>query len=158
MANGESAETTPSVFETLEVSGTMENAYGKKLPTPIKYSGKYESYIIVRGKGDEALKASIAAALAVAKAKEQLPNDEELVEAINVRLKNAARQKFMQSHLDAAKVEKPDPTKDPQLRLKSIFKTIMQGRPESERNNPAHIAEARDVAARVVGVAWADGN
>lgn len=95
-------------MKTQKVSGTMENAYGEKLPKPIDYAGDaevYETPAEVREKGD-------------------WPKDADIVSFVNDRRIAAARQSFMKAALDAAGVKKPT-LEDPKVQFNTIVKAIM---------------------------------
>ena len=120
-------------MKTEKFSGTMENAYGKPLATPINFEGEYEAY---------ENKAEVEAA-------NDLLKDQEVVDFRNTQRKANARQKAMQAQLDAAGIPKPSLENDSQLRLKTVYKTfIAKGKSHQE---------ARDLAASMLGDAWEDG-
>lgn len=116
--------------ETFE--GTMENAYGKPLAQPIAFSGEYSAYENI---------AEVTAA-------NDLLKDKEVVDVRNAQAKSNARQKAMQAALDAAGIVKPTLENDGQLRLKSMHKILVaSGKTD---------AEARTIAANIVGESWSD--
>lgn len=118
-------------MKTEKFKGTMENAYGKPLPTPIAFAGEYDAFENLQEVKD----------------KNEYPKDEEIVDFANNRRKAAARQKQMQAALDAAGIEKPTLDNDPQLQLKTVYKALIAaGKSE---------AEARNIASATLGVAWA---
>lgn len=86
--------------------GVIENAYGKPLPTPLKYQGDFEEL----EKGDEI------------PAKEQ-PDADELLSYVNNKRKSNARQKAMQASLTAAGIEKPT-LENPEEQFKQMVKIL----------------------------------
>jgi hypothetical protein len=114
-------------------TATTETAYGKPLPTPIKYSGSYKAFETiteVRNVGE-------------------FPSDDEVVTFVNNKRKAAARQKSLTAALEAAGYEKPTLENDPQLQLKTLYKVyIAAGKSDDE---------ARALASSTLGVAWDDG-
>lgn len=113
--------------------GTMESAYGKKLETAIAFAGEFTAYESI----DEV------------RAANDLLNDKEIVKTRNTERKAAARQKAMTAALDAAGIEKPTLENDAQLRLRSMHKVLIA----SGKSD----AEARTIAAQLVGAEWEDG-
>lgn len=95
-------------MKTEKLDGVMESAYGKKLDTPIKYSGSFEAY---------ENKPEVVAA-------NDLPSDDEVVSFRNTQRRNAARQKFMQAALDAAGIAKPTLETSEELRIKAIVDSL----------------------------------
>jgi len=119
-------------MKTEKFDGVIENAYGKKLDSPIKYEGEYQGFESY----EEAQKAN------------ELPTNTEIVDFLNTRRKANARQKSMQAALDAAGIVKPTLENDPQLQLKSIYNALVAAKKTHE--------EARQIASATLGVAWAD--
>ncbi len=117
---------------TEKFEGVIENAYGKKLDTPIKFEGTYDAFESY----DEV------------KSKNELPKDSEITDFVNNRRKANARQKSMQAALDAAGIVKPTLENDAQLRLREMYKVLVAGG-KSE-------AEARTLAAATLGTDWAE--
>ncbi len=87
----------------------MESAYGKKLPTPVNYTGTFESYENV---------GEIRSA-------NDWPSDDEVVSFRNTQKRNNARQKFMQEALDKAGVVKPTLENSEELRVKNIVDSLV---------------------------------
>ena len=98
-------------------SGTIESAYGKPVSPAIKFEGTYDAYetvVEVREKND-------------------YPSDDEIVSFKNNQRKANARQKAMQSALDAAGYEKPTLENDRALQVKTLVKVFMAaGKSEAE--------------------------
>lgn len=94
--------------KTVTFSGTIENAYGKTLPTPINYEASYEeilSYDAIPPK--------------------ELPDKDDVLSMVNNARKANARQKAMQSALDAAGIVKPTLESDVDLQVKTIAKALV---------------------------------
>lgn len=107
--------------KTTTFKGTMENAYGSPLPTPINYSGSFEELV----KGDEI------------PAKES-PDADELLSYVNNKRKANARQKSMQSALDAAGIAKPT-LDDPEVQFKQMVKILTTaGRSDADARQMAN--------------------
>lgn len=97
-------------------SGTMESAYGKTLPTPVKFSGSFESLESIEE----------------VRAANEYPDDKEVVAWANAKRKASARQKSMNAALEAAGISKPT-LEDPQVQLATIIKALRAaGRGEDE--------------------------
>ena len=97
-------------------SGTMESAYGKVLPNKVEFSGDFQAYENIQEIRD---------------AKDE-PSDDEVVSFVNSKRKAAARQKAMNTALDAAGIQKPT-LEDPQVQLATIIKALVaSGRSEAE--------------------------
>ena len=97
-------------------SGTMENAYGKTLPEPVKFSGSFDSLETI----DEVRQSN------------EYPDDKEVVAWANAKRKASARQKAMNAALEAAGISKPT-LDDPQVQLATIIKALRAaGRNEEE--------------------------
>lgn len=114
--------------ETFE--GVMENAYGKPLPTPIKFAGDYPAF-----EGIVEVREANA-----------YPKDAEIVDFVNNRAKANARQKAMQAALDAAGIVRPTLENDSQLRLKKMYDILVA-------NGSSH-DEARAIAASTLKLEW----
>jgi len=114
-------------------SGVIENAYGKKLDSPISFEGEYEAL----------------ESYAEAKEKNELPKEQEVVDFLNQRRKANARQKSMQAALDAAGIVRPTLENDPQLQLQGIYKSLMASGKKTHE-------EARQIASATLGVEWTD--
>ena len=91
-------------------SGTVENAYGEKLPKAVSFKGTYQAY---------------ETAAEVKEAKDEL-NDEEIVSVRNAQRKANARQKAMTEALEAAGISKPDPNSPEQIR-KNLIAGFVKG-------------------------------
>lgn len=112
--------------------GRMENAYGKKLETPIDFSGDYDAY------GD----------ILDVKAANDMLNDKETLTVRNAERKAKAVAAARTAALDAAGIIKPNTENDPQLRLKAFYKLLRQSKKTHE--------EAIKLAALNVGVEWTE--
>lgn len=88
--------------------GVIENAYGKELTTPLKYSGYFVELI----EGDEI-------------PEKEKPDPEDLMKWVNNRRKASARQKSMQVALDAANIEKPT-LDDPLEQFKGMVRILVK--------------------------------
>jgi len=118
---------------------TASTAYGKKLDTPITYGYTWKEY-----PDYDTLKA----------AGKVLDGDEQ-VKVRNTEAQSTARQKALQAALDAAGIVKPTEENDAQIRLKSMFKTLMTAK--AADGSPKYTEQAaRDLAATVIGEAWAE--
>jgi nucleotide-binding universal stress UspA family protein len=107
--------------KTTTFKGTMANAYGSPLATPINFSGSFEEL----EKDDEI------------PAKEQL-DAEELLAYVNNKRKANARQKSMQAALDAAGIEKPT-LEQPEVQFKQMVKILTTaGRSEADARQMAN--------------------
>lgn len=95
-------------------SGVMENAYGKALPTPIKYNGDFEELI----DGD-------------AIPEKEKPDGDDLLKWVNNRRKASERQKSMQVALDAANIEKPT-LDDPEEQFKGMVRILVKAGKDEE--------------------------
>ena len=97
-------------------SGTMENAYGKVLPSKVNFSGSFDAYENI---GE-------------IKAANDLPSDDEVVSFTNSKRKASARQKAMNAALEAAGIQKPT-LEDPQVQLATLIKVLVaSGRTEEQ--------------------------
>lgn len=115
--------------ETFEA--TAEQAYGKKLDTPVKYSGtfeKYESINEVRNAND-------------------MLKDDEVVKVRNAERKSTARQAALTAALDLAGIVKPTIENDEQLRLVKMYDILIAAKKSD--------AEARAIASATLGIEWA---
>lgn len=119
-------------MKTETFSGTIESAYGKPVSPALKFDGKYEAFESVEE----------------VRSKNEFPSDDEVVNFVNNKRKANARQKSMQSALDAAGYEKPTLENDDQLQLRTLYKVfIAAGKGEQE---------AKDLASSTLGKAWAE--
>jgi hypothetical protein len=89
--------------------GTMENAYGKQLPTPIPFNGSYDAF-----ENYEEVKSA-----------NELPSNDEVLAFVNNKKKANARQKAMQAALEAAGIEKPTLENDKDLQWKTMYKSLI---------------------------------
>lgn len=119
-------------MKATKFSGVIENAYGKKLETPITFDAEYDAY----ENHDEV----------VAEKDELKP--QEVVDFRNAQKKANARQKAMQVALDAANIVKPTLENDEQLRLRKMYDIFIA-------NGSAH-DEARKNAAAALNLKWSD--
>lgn len=98
-------------------SGTIESAYGKPVTPSLKFDGTFDAYESVEE----------------IRAKNDYPSDDEIVSFTNNKRKANARQKAMQSALDAAGYEKPTLENDRALQVKTLVKVFMAaGKSEAE--------------------------
>lgn len=88
--------------------GVMENAYGKALPSPIKYSASYEKLLSY-----DAIPAK------------ELPDHDDILDVVNNARKANARQKAMQAALDAAGIVKPTLETSVDLQVSNIVKSLL---------------------------------
>ncbi len=77
-------------YETTEVSGTIENAFGKRLATPVEYKGEFQKILSFEAIPDD----------------EKLSN-KDILGVVNEARKANARQKAMAEALDTAGIKKP---------------------------------------------------
>jgi hypothetical protein len=107
--------------QTTTFKGTIENAYGNPLPKPINYNGEFEEL----QKGD-------------ALPEKEAPDAEELLAYVNNKRKANARQKAMQSALDAAGITKPT-LDQPEVQFKQMVKILTTaGRTEEQARQMAN--------------------
>lgn len=103
-------------MKTEKFSGTMENAYGKVLPEPVKFSGSFEALETIEE----------------VRAANEYPDDKEVIAWANAKRKASERQKAMNQALQDAGVTKPT-LEDPQVQLATIIKALRAaGRSEDE--------------------------
>lgn len=108
-----------------KLSGVIENAYGKKLDTPIKYEGSFEAF----ENGPEL------------RAANEMPSDDEAVSFRNQQRRAAARQRLMQEALDKAGITKPTLENSAELRYKNIYDALVAaGKSEQEADAIAKAA------------------
>lgn len=104
-----------------KLAGTIENAYGKALKTPVRYEGPvslYETPDEVRTAND-------------------WPSNDEIVSYVNANRKANERQKLMKSALDAAGIQKPT-LEDPSEQFKQMVKILTTaGKDEATARNIA---------------------
>jgi hypothetical protein len=119
-------------MKTEAFSGTMENAYGKPLKSPLAFSGSYQAFETI-----EELKE-----------KNEFPTDKEIIAFRNNQNKANERQKVMTQVLTDAGYEKPTLENDQQLQLRTLYKVYL-----AAKKTPA---EARELASTTLGVDWVD--
>lgn len=108
--------------KTTTFKGVIENAYGKPLTTPLKYSGEYEELV----KGDEI------------PAKEN-PTEDDILDYVNNKRKANARQKAMQASLDAAGISKPALGEDMLFTFNQMVKILVAtGKSEADAKQMAN--------------------
>lgn len=95
-------------MKTETFSGTVESAYGKVLPTPVKFSGSFEAVEKV----------------------DEIPDDEKLgpadiLQVVNAKRKASARAAATNEALQAAGIAKPDPN-DPAVIRQNLVKQFMK--------------------------------
>jgi len=100
-------ETVPEIFVKETFSGVVENAYGEKLSTPVKFAGSFDAFKNVAG----------------VREKNEYPSDDEIVSFVNNKRKANARQKSMTEALEAAGISKPDPN-DPKVVLARMIRDV----------------------------------
>lgn len=102
-------------------SGTIENAYGQKLDTPIAFEGTYNAFETYQ----EVVEAG------------EVPSNDEIVKVVNAKIKANERQKAMQKALDDAGIKKPT-LEDPQVQLSTMVKVLRAaGKSEEEATQQA---------------------
>lgn len=117
-------------MKTEKFSGSIENAYGKPLPSPVNFEGNYEAYESI----DEIRSAN------------DFPSNDDVVDFVNNKRKASARQKAMQSALDAAGYEKPTLETDEDLQVATIVKALLARRDKDGK--PVHTKESATQTAR----------
>lgn len=118
-------------MKTETFKGTVENAYGKVLPTPVSFSGSFEAVERI----------------------DEIPDDEKLgpadiIGVVNAKRKQAARAKATTEALQAAGVEKPDPNSPAVIRA-TMVKSLMKLHNLDEAT-ATKILEASEAAAKQV--------
>jgi len=113
--------------------GEVAQAYGKELPTPVKFEGTFEAF-----ENYEEIKTA-----------NEIPSNEEIVTFVNAKRKAAARAKATTAALDAAGYAKPDP-KDPAVIRENMIKQTM-----ALYNVPREVAEQIQNAAATAAKAVA---
>ena len=117
-------------MKTETFSGTIENAYGKTLATPVKFDGSFdafENYTELQNQNE-------------------LPSHDDVVKFVNDKRKANARQKAMAAALEAAGIEKPTLETDVQLQLKTMYKTLRAAKKDH--------ATAKSTAETLIGAAF----
>lgn len=109
-------------MKTETFKGTVESAYGNKLPTPVKFSGSFEAYVMPDGKGKEKIAIPVVEG-ADTIADGDVPTVADLYAYVNGLNKANARQKSMTAALDEAGITKPDPN-DPAVVLARMLKDV----------------------------------
>lgn len=113
-------------MKTETFSGTIENAYGNPLPSPVKFNGNFSAYETI----EEVRTANV------------FPSDKEIIAFINSKEKANERQKSMTAALTAAGIQKPT-LEDPAVQYRDMVKILtVSGKSQ---------AEAEKVAAAVLG-------
>jgi hypothetical protein len=120
-------------MKNLTDSSVAKTANGKKLDNPIKYEFSWSEF----------------ADYAEVVSEKKVPTEAEIVSFLNSTAKSNARQAALTAALTAAGIEKPTIENDPQLRLRTVYKSIMAGGDVTE-------AEARAMASQVTKVQWAE--
>ena len=119
-------------MKTLTFDAIAETAYGKTLDAPITYNGTYDAFDSI----DEL------------KAANEYPTATEVVKFVNAQRKANARQKALNTALDAAGIIKPNLENDEQLRLREMVKILVAaGKSDTE---------ARQIASITLGIEWAE--
>lgn len=116
--------------ETFEA--VAEQAYQRKLPTPIKYAGSFTAYENI---GE-------------VKAANDFPNDDEVVAIRNGQRKAAARAAAWSKALEDNGIAKPTLETDEQMRLREMYKIF-------RASGKSH-DEARNLASSALGLVWED--
>jgi hypothetical protein len=108
-------------MKTTPFKGVIENAYGRPLPTSLKYAGEFEQL----EKGDTI-------------PKDEVPKDSDILDYVNNKRKANARQKSMQSALTAAGIEKPT-LENPEEQFKQMVKILVTaGKSEEDARQMAN--------------------
>lgn len=87
--------------------GEVASAYGNQLPTAVKFEGEYQAF-----ENYDELKTA-----------NELPSNDEVLQFVNAKRKNNARQKSMTDALEAAGISKPDPN-DPTVVAARMLRDI----------------------------------
>ena len=110
--------------------GTIEQAYGKALATPLSYEADYELF---ENAGEM-------------RSAGEWPSDSDIVKFKNAQAKANARQKATVAALEAAGIAKPTLETDGQFRLREMAKILVAaGKSEDE---------ARNLASATLGIDW----
>jgi hypothetical protein len=109
-------------MRTETFTGNIENAYGNPLPKAIKFNGEFDAFGPAK---DVYTSADWDAAVAEIREKNEFPNNEEITNFVNNKRKANARQKTMQAALEAAGIQKPTLEDSPELRWKTMVKTLL---------------------------------
>ena|SRR5687768_12836850 len=117
--------------KTTTFKGTMENAYGNKLETPINYNGSYEHLLSPK---EAAKEGTVPDAIP----EKEKPDEEDIYAVVNNKRKQNERQKSMQAALDAADVKKPS-LDQPEVQFKQMVKILTTaGRSEEQARQMAN--------------------
>lgn len=112
-------------MKTESLKGTIESAYGSKLPSPVNYEGTFEAYETA----------------SEVRAANDMPSDDEVVSFRNTQRRNNQRQKLMQEALDKAGIVKPTLENSEELRYKNIYDALIAaGKSETEAETIAKAA------------------
>jgi hypothetical protein len=110
--------------------GSVESAYGNPLPSPVKFEGSFDAF----ENYDEM------------KAANELPSNDEVLQFVNAKRKNNARQKAMTDALTAAGITKPDPN-DPAVVAARMLKDIEKlDMPDDQKAMIAAVLKAKQAA------------
>jgi hypothetical protein len=111
-------------MNTQKFDGKITSAYGNPIPE-IAFNGTFEAY----GPDKKVyLESDWEAALDEVKTANKFPSAEEIVTFVNNKMKANARQKAMQSALDAAGIKKPEVNATPEgllVAAKQMVKTLV---------------------------------
>lgn len=119
-------------MKTETFKGTIESAYGAPVSPALSFSGEFQAYESV----------------AEVRSGNDYPNDEEITTFVNNKRKANARQKEMQSVLDAAGYVKPTLETDVQLQLRTLIKVfVASGKSEAEARQIAETSLGAKLAA-----------
>lgn len=107
--------------QTKTFSGVIENAFGKPLPSPIKYEGSFEEL-----QYDESKAKAVVLTLPALDGADEIPAKEvptlaDIYSLVNNASKANARQKAMQKALTEAGIEKPEVGKDMEFTFKQML-------------------------------------
>ena len=108
-------------MRTLKFDGTISSAFSQKLATPLKFEGEYEAFGPDKS---NYLTADWDSALVEIRQANEFPSNEEIVNFINNKRLANARQKEMQSTLDANGVKRPN-LEDEKFRFDQMVKILM---------------------------------
>ena len=133
----------------------LKTRSGESLPATLEYETSFQAFGPDKNpKGytdadwDAALKEMEAAGVVLT------PQDK--VNAGNGKRKASARTKAINAKLDDMGVIKPTAENDPQFRLKIVYDALIAGLKPEEREDPAKVKEARDMASTATGVQFTD--
>jgi hypothetical protein len=119
-------------MKTEKFSGTVESAYGKVLPSPVKFDGTFEAFETY----DEVKTAN------------EIPSNEDIVNIVNAKRKAAARASATTEALQAAGIEKPDPN-SAEVISATMVKLLMKQHKVSEEVAKQILAAATQAAGAV---------